>query len=77
MLTYTAEDLRALDFDHPLPRPVRKTLFTFHLWRPARYRRRPAGMACPAAAGIMSSHGARKSVNRHADQLIAPRILGG
>ena len=43
MLTYTVEELRALDFDHLPPRPVRKILFTFRLWRSARYRRRAAG----------------------------------
>jgi len=57
MLTYTADELRALDFDHPLPRPVRKTLFTFHLWRPARYRRR-------AAAAGLSYHNGRNEFPR-------------
>ena len=44
MISYTAAQLRAfnLDFDLPPPRPVRKTLFTLRLWRPARYRRRVA-----------------------------------
>jgi len=39
-LTYTAAELRALAGDDrpPPPRSVRKTLFTFHLWRPARHR---------------------------------------
>jgi len=35
MLTYTAAQLKVLDFDDPPPRPVRRTLFTFHLWRRA------------------------------------------
>jgi len=40
MLTYTAADLKALNFEHPPSRPVRKSLFTCRLWRPARDRRR-------------------------------------
>ena len=39
MLTYLADELRAIDHDRPPERAVRKTLFSFHLWRPARYRR--------------------------------------
>jgi len=39
MLTYTAEALKALDIDHPLPGVVRKPLFTLHLWRQANHRK--------------------------------------
>jgi len=35
MLTYSAEELYALNVDRPPPRQVRKTLFTFRLWLPA------------------------------------------
>jgi len=38
MLTYSAEELYALNVDRPPPRQVRKTLFTFRLWLPAWHR---------------------------------------
>ena len=55
-LDLTAAELRALAGDtRPPPRSVRKTLFTSHLWRPARYRQ-------PAEPGHESAqHGAHQS----------------
>jgi exonuclease III len=60
MLTFTADELRALAIDRPPPRAVRKTLFTLQLWRPACRRRAvlnrvttspsPAGSGLPAPA---------------------------
>ena len=48
MLTYTSAELRTLSVNrHPPPRAVRKSLFTFHLWRPAHRRRR-----LPALEGL-------------------------
>ena len=48
MLTYTSAELRTLSVNsHPSPRAVRKSLFTFHLWRPEHQRRR-----LPALEGL-------------------------
>ena len=48
MLSYTSAELRTLSVNsHPPPRAVRKSLFTFHLWRPAHRRRR-----LPALEGL-------------------------
>ena len=51
MLTYLADELRAINYDRPPERAVRKTLFSFHLWRPARCRRPGCvlGRGLPAA----------------------------
>ena len=53
---------------HPQPRSVRKTLFTSHLWRPARYRQ-------PAEPGHESTqHGARppvRGMGQSADQAMS------
>jgi hypothetical protein len=38
MLTYSSDQLRVMNNAHPPPRAARKKLFTFRLWRPARYR---------------------------------------
>ena len=41
MLTYTAAELRTLaGYNRPPPRTVRKILFRFRIWRPARQRER-------------------------------------
>lgn len=38
MLTYLPDELRSLAVDRPPARSVRKSLFTLHLWKPARCR---------------------------------------
>ena len=40
MLTYTSAELRSFDHGRPPVRSIRKLLFTYHLWRPTRQRRR-------------------------------------
>lgn len=52
MLTYSAEELYALNVDRPPPRQVRKTLFTFRLWRPAWHRPAEATSIQSTAASI-------------------------
>ena len=53
MLTYTAAQLKVLDFDDPPLRPVRRTLFTFHLWRRAGTSwRRHVGSVLPRLAVV-------------------------
>lgn len=50
-LTYTAVELKAVIFDHLLPRPVCKmTMFTFRLWQPARYRRHAGTTGLPGGS---------------------------
>jgi len=68
-LTYTSAELRALAGDtRSQPRCVRKTLFTFYLWRPARHRQ-------PAESGHdLMQHGAHlpyRDTGRSADQGIS------
>lgn len=46
-LTYLPADLLALDHGRPPRRQVRKKLFTLHLWKPARWRRRHYRRATP------------------------------
>ena len=58
MLTYLADELRAIDHDRPPERAVRKTLFSLYLWRPARYRR-------PGCAPGPSAPVADAEVNKH------------
>lgn len=70
MLTYTSTELRALaSVNLTPPRAVRKTLFTFGLWLPARQRRRrpgssPRRLAAPHPSTV---HNACDSGGRSAD----------
>jgi len=63
MLTYLADELRAIDHDRPPERAVRKTLFSLYLWRPALYRRPGCapGPSAPAADAEVNKHDRRSA----------------
>ena len=71
MLAYSPAELRALDFDRPPLRAVRKTLFSLRLWRPAYARRRSARQRSHAAPSRRAARDVNKQHRRSADRQMA------